>query len=91
MVSREDRQRIVDIGRRFNASCILLFGSSAREEADAPSRDIDLAVEGVPASRFFEFYGELMFALAKPVDLVDLSRRSKFTDLIRREGVPLHV
>lgn len=87
MISAEDRQKIVAIGRRFHASRIVLFGSSAREDASVEPNDIDVAVDGVPASRFFEFYGELIFALAKRVDLVDLARKSKFTDLIREEGV----
>lgn len=88
MISSEDRDRIIDIGRRFHASKILLFGSAAKE-SDA-ARDIDLAVSGVPPSRFFEFYGELLFSLSKPVDLVDLSRDSRFTRMISSEGVPLY-
>jgi hypothetical protein len=54
------------------------------------AHDIDLAVEGVSPKDFFRFYGDLMFALSKPVDVVDLSGQSKFLDLIRREGVPLY-
>jgi len=88
MISFEDRSRIIDIGKRFHASKILLFGSSASGSREA--RDIDLAVSGVPASRFFEFYGELLFSLSKPVDLVDLSRESRFTRMILDEGVPLY-
>lgn len=53
-------------------------------------RDIDLAVEGLAPEEFFRFYGDLLFSLSKPVDLVDLSQDSKFTRLIRREGLPLY-
>lgn len=63
---------------------VLVFGSSVHDQDDG--RDIDLAVEGLPASRFFAFYGELIFSLSKPVDLVDLSQNTKFTEMIRKEG-----
>jgi len=88
MISRADKRRIIEIGKRFGASTIFLFGSSSVPEREG--RDIDLAVAGVPASRFFEFYGELMFSLSKPVDLVDLGNESAFTKLILSEGVPLY-
>jgi len=88
VISEEDRDRIIDIGRRFGVSKILLFGSAASESNAA--KDIDLAVSGVPASRFFEFYGELLFSLSKPVDLIDLSRDSRFTRMVLAEGIPLY-
>jgi hypothetical protein len=47
-------------------------------------------VEGLEEKHFFAFYGELMCALSKPVDVVDLSTKSRFVDLIQREGIPLH-
>lgn len=88
MISDDDRTKIVKIGKRFGASKIFLFGSSATPGDSG--RDIDLAVRGVGASRFFEFYGELIFGLSKPVDLVDLGRESKFTKMILSEGVLLY-
>ena len=65
-----------------------MFGSSL--DASREANDIDLAVEGVSPRDFFRFYGELILALSKPVDVVDLSGRSKFLDLIRRNGVLLY-
>jgi hypothetical protein len=47
-------------------------------------------VEGLPAERFFDFYGELLFSVSKPVDLVDLSQDTRFTRLVRAEGIPLY-
>ena len=67
---------------------MLLFGSSA--DPDHEGDDIDLAVEGVAPADFFRFYGDLIFGLSKPVDLVDLSTDSRFTALIQRDGVVVY-
>ena len=39
---------------------------------------------------FYRYYGDLMFALSKPVDIIDLSVSSKFSSLIKQEGVFLY-
>jgi len=87
MIAETDRQQIEAICRKYGARRALLFGSSLDSSREA--RDIDLAVEGVRPHEFFRFYGELIIALSKPVDVIDLSGRSKFLDLVRREGVPI--
>ena len=88
MISREDKSAIIDLATRYKVKRVLLFGSSTDPDRDA--RDIDLAVEGIRPADFFRFYGELIFGLSKPVDLVDLSTDSKFTRLIQRDGVSLY-
>jgi predicted nucleotidyltransferase len=88
MITQADQQAIETICRKYGVKRALLFGSSLDTTREA--RDIDIAVEGISARDFFRFYGELMFALSKPVDVVDLAGDSKFLDLIRREGVPLY-
>jgi predicted nucleotidyltransferase len=88
MISDEDKSKIVELGKQFQAKRIVLFGSST--QADRESRDIDIAVQGVPDQLFFKLYGSLIAALSKPVDLVDLGRESPFTALIARDGVALY-
>lgn len=88
MISEHDKTAIVDIARRYDVKGILLFGSSVDPSREA--KDIDLAVEGIAPARFFDFYGELLLALSKPVDLVELSRDSKFNRLVYRDGVRLY-
>jgi len=88
MISEKERAAITDLSRRYGVKRVLLFGSSA--EASGEGEDIDLAVEGIAPRDFFRFYGDLMFALTKPVDLVDMSKESKFTRLIRREGTAIY-
>jgi len=89
MISEQDKATIVDIAGRYGVGRVLLFGSSADPRKQA--NDIDLAVEGVAPERFFDFYGELLFSLSKPVDLIDLSNDTKFNKLIYREGVRVYV
>jgi predicted nucleotidyltransferase len=88
MISEKDKQAIREISQKYHARRVLLFGSSLSPSKE--SRDIDIAVEGIAAEDFFRFYGDLMFALSKPVDVVDLSVDSKFIRIIRKEGVPLY-
>jgi predicted nucleotidyltransferase len=87
MISEKDKHKIMQIAKKYNVSRIILFGSSIKSQQ---SSDIDLAVEGLPHKLFFKFYGEIIFSLSKPVDLVDLNQKSLFTKLIASEGIPLY-
>ena len=88
MISKQDKATIVDIARRYDVGGILLFGSSADPKMEV--NDIDLAVEGIAPEKFFSFYGEQLFNLSKPVDLIDLSSDTKFNRLVYREGIRLY-
>ena len=88
MLSNEDKYRLLEIAKKYNVSKVYLFGSTLDSEDRA--RDIDIGVEGVPDSKYFEFYGELIFALSKPVDLVDLKKKTLLNKMIRTEGVLLY-
>lgn len=87
MITESDKLKIREIAVRYKAKRLLLFGSSA--SATEEGVDIDLAVEGISPGHFFDFYADLIFGLSKPVDLIDLSRDSKFTRLVRKTGIPL--
>jgi predicted nucleotidyltransferase len=87
MITEQDKASIQAIARKYQVSKVLLFGSSL--SANVESRDIDIAIEGLADKDYFAFYGELICALSKPVDVIDLSKRSKFVDMVLREGVPL--
>ena len=87
MITMKEKSTITKLARRYKARKIFLFGSSLISKK---ARDIDLAVEGLPAKHFFQFYGELLFSLSKPVDLIDLSKDSKFTRLVRQEGLAIY-
>jgi len=88
MLSVKDKRVIQELSSKYDVKRVLVFGSAARDESGF--RDIDLAVEGINPKDFFAFYGALLRQLSMPVDLVDLSRSSRFTRMIREEGVPVH-
>ena len=71
MITESDKQTITEISRKYHARRILLFGSSLN--FDKESRDIDIAVEGISPKDFFDYYGDLIFALSKPIDVIDRS------------------
>ena len=88
MLSEKDRSSIVELAIKYHAKRVVLFGSSA--QPNLQGRDIDIAVDGIPPEEFFKFYGDLIFSLSKPVDVVDLSQENEFTTLIRKEGIVLY-
>ncbi len=88
MIDEKDKKAIEQIARKYGVSRVLLFGSSLL--ATQESRDIDIAVEGIEHKDFYAFYGELIYSLSKPVDVIDLSHKSKFIDLVLKEGIPLY-
>ena len=76
------------IAQDFHVKTVWMFGSALEDPAQAG--DIDLAVEGLPADRFFEFYGRLFLELPKPVDLVDLSQDPPIAAIVREKGVRIY-
>ena len=87
MITQEDKEIISVLARSYGVHKILLFGSSTESQE---ARDIDLGVIGIEPRRFFEFYGDLMFRLSKPVDLVDLSKDTRFNAIVKRDGIAIY-
>jgi predicted nucleotidyltransferase len=88
MLNEFDKITIVRCAKKYNVSTVYLFGSSLDPEAQA--RDIDLGVKGIKPNLFFKFYGELLRHLSKPVDLVDLSQKNLFNDLVEERGLKIY-
>ena len=88
MISEQDKTKIIDIGNRYHVREILLFGSSIDENRTA--KDIDLAVAGIAPEDFFNFYGDLLFEVSQPIDLINLSNDTKFNKLIYRDGIRIY-
>lgn len=88
MISERDKKIIRELSEKYHVKRVLLFGSSI--DPTKESHDIDIAVEGIASRKFFKYYGALMLKLSKPVDVVDLSEKSKFTALLKKEGIPIY-
>jgi predicted nucleotidyltransferase len=64
---------LADICRRHGAQRVRLFGSLVTGQL-GETPDVDLAVDGLPAERYFDLLGALqLHAAPTEVDLVDLS------------------
>ncbi len=88
MITDEEKNIIKRCAEKYQVKEIFLFGSSLGNPDEA--KDIDLAVNGIESTSFFSFYGDLIWGLPKPVDLVDLAYPNKFTQLILREAVKIY-
>ena len=88
MISSEDKYKILEIAQKYSISKLYLFGSNLKDKRD--SNDIDIAVDGITDSLFFKFYGELIFSLSKPVDLIDLKKKTLLNEMIKSEGILLY-
>ena len=88
MISNEDKYKLLELAKKYNVAKLYLFGSNLEDKRIA--NDIDLAVEGIADSLFFKFYSELIFSLSKPVDLIDLKKKSLLNEMIKTEGMLLY-
>ena len=88
MITEYEKDVILRYARKYNVSSVFLFGSSIEKEQGA--NDIDLGVRGIEQKLFFKFYADLVKHLPKPVDLVDLSQKSLFNDIVEETGVRIY-
>lgn len=88
MITDKEKEIIIQYAKKYNISSVYLFGSSIDENSQA--NDIDLAVKGIAPKLFFKFYGELLRNLSKPVDLVDLSKKSLFNEIVEEKAIKIY-
>ena len=87
MLSEADKELILTCAQEYGVTALYLFGSASESDQ---AHDIDLGVKGIAPELFFKFYGELLRKLSKPVDLVDLSSKSLFNDLVENRGIKIY-
>lgn len=88
MITEREKEVIAYYAQKYKVSSVLLFGSSL--EKDSKPNDIDIGVKGIEQGVFFKFYGELIKHLSRPIDLVDLSQETLFTQLVEKNGVRIY-
>jgi len=83
---RKNVRMAVEILKEVGCDDIFLFGSLAENNIREGS-DIDIAVRGCPARKFFYVLGKLLRKLDYPVDLVDLDEENDaFSRFLTEEG-----
>jgi predicted nucleotidyltransferase len=86
MIEQNDLGKAVELARKYGIGKLFLFGSSLHKD---PSQinDYDFAVQDIPPGNFFRFYGELIMAMSKNTDLINLSNTpQKFGSVILKES-----
>ncbi|MFH1537407.1 MAG: nucleotidyltransferase domain-containing protein [bacterium] len=83
------KDTIIRVAKEYGARRLWLFGSSLDPSTDEPN-DIDLAVEGIPPARFFEFYAKLGRAIPNDIDLIDMESDDPMRHIVRDRGVILY-
>lgn len=71
--------------RREGASEVYVFGSAPEGRA-RPGSDLDMAVAGLSAEKFFKVMAMARDAAGVPIDLVDLDDDSPFLRVLRQHG-----
>lgn len=74
---QDDLTSAIEYLKSVGCKEVFVFGSTARGDYKEDS-DLDIAVRGISAEKFFAVYGELMSRLSRPVDLVDLDLQERF-------------
>ncbi len=82
---RCDIEKATRILKEGGATEVYIFGSAAAGEA-RPESDLDLAVKGIPPERYFQVGGQVMLAVSRSVDILDLDSPTPFTEYLIRKG-----
>jgi predicted nucleotidyltransferase len=88
---RVARRAVTLLRKEFDAKKVVLFGSLAIQESFTLWSDIDLAVFGVPADRFYAAVAAITGLSAEfKVDLIDAETcKTSLRDAIHRDGIAL--
>lgn len=85
MIPAQDLQKALRLAQKYRIEKLYVVGSALDDPIQA--NDYDFVVEGVPSGAYFPFYGELMQAMPKSVDLILLTNDgSRFEKLVREEA-----
>lgn len=89
MLEKNSIEFIKAVAKKYGASRVLLFGSTANDTA-IPTGDIDLAVEGLNVFAHDEMWGDLMWAEElnkKNVDLIRIEDQLPINAIIENRGI----
>ncbi|MBI5326734.1 MAG: DNA polymerase III subunit beta [Deltaproteobacteria bacterium] len=83
-ISQAQIEKIISLAKSYGATRLILFGSAV--EMPEKARDIDVACDGVPGWKLYEFAARVEDEIGTNLDIVPLSPPSKFTEYIKTKG-----
>lgn len=86
-VTQAHIERAVELSRQYGAVRVILFGSAL--EVPEQARDLDLACD-IPGVDIFAYAGRLEEEPNLPVDVIPLTPRNPFIEVIERRGKVLY-
>jgi len=87
-ITQAQLAKCVVIAKKYGVKKLLLFGSALQEPEKA--NDLDLACEGIPGWKIFEFGAVVEEELHIPVDIIPLRPETDFTRHIEKRGKVLY-
>ena len=82
---KTDIEKAISLLQQIGCTEIYIFGSVA-QGASHDLSDLDFAVRGCPAEKFYYAVGKLLSELSHPVDLIDLDRDIQFSQFLQENG-----
>ena len=82
---KADIEKAIFLLKQIGCTEIYLFGSVAQGTFN-DSSDLDFAVKGCPADRFYYAAGKLLTELSHSSDLIDLERDKRFSSFLQENG-----
>ncbi len=79
---KSDIDKAVSILLAEGSRAVYLFGS-LKDGSWTPESDIDLAVTGIAANRFFEIYSKAGRGLMHELDLINLDTEKRFAKFLK--------
>ena len=86
MIPEPEINKAIELAKKYDIGQLFLVGSALYKKSEDVN-DYDFAIRNYPPGVFFRFYGSLLMAMSKNVDLIDLSgETTKFKEIILKEG-----
>ncbi|SDM50054.1 nucleotidyltransferase family protein [Halarsenatibacter silvermanii] len=90
-LNRLVKEQVQDLAKKYNPEKIYLFGSLLDRDKFCAGSDIDLAISGLEAEDYLDFWGDLEERLQHSFDLVNLETAdNRLNQFIRQEGVVIY-
>jgi len=84
LINKAQIERIKTLAKAYGAKRLILFGSAV--DMPKKARDIDIACDGIPGWKLYEFAARIEDELKLSLDVIALSPPTRFTRFIEKKG-----